>query len=314
MRNARFIIGFGALALGVSALLGAAPAEARGKEKIRQELIPVADSSASGQARLILKTDAEGRFEVRAMGLAPASTFEVLVGGVRVGTLETKGGGYGRARFRSRPHGHNDQLLGFDPRGQIVIVRSADGVDVLTATVPVGTPPATGDVICCVPDDDGAECEDRTADECAAQGGTVSTATSCLPNPCSDAPPQTDNDVVCCIPDDSAPECEDRTASECASQGGVVVEATSCVDNPCAGTPSADPDIQCCVPDDSGSECEDRTPAECAARGGIDMGPGTCTPNPCAGAVSPTPGTEPGDDGGGHKGGGKSGGGSPGYY
>lgn len=319
MRTKRLIIGFGALALGASTLLGIPAAQAREGERIRQDLIPVADANARGQARLVLRTVAEGRFEVRAMGLAPDSTFEVLVNGVRVGTLETQGGGYGRARFRTTPHGRHDQLLGFDPRGQIVVIRSAAGEDVLSATVPVGTPAADGDVVCCVPDDDGAECEDRTADECAAAGGTVSTASSCLPNPCADAPPQTDNDVVCCIPDDSGPECEDRSASECAAQGGVVVEATSCVDNPCDATPGADPDIQCCVPDDSGSECEDRTPAECAARGGIDMGPGTCTPDPCAAAASPTPGTEPGDDGGSHgggSGGGKSSGGGarPGYY
>jgi hypothetical protein len=38
------------------------------------------------------------------------------------------------------------------------------------------------------PDDSGPECEDRTVDECAAQGGTVvAGATSCLPKPCDGA-------------------------------------------------------------------------------------------------------------------------------
>jgi hypothetical protein len=48
-------------------------------------------------------------------------------------------------------------------------------------------PPADPDVVCCLPDNGGdgvPECEDRTAEECAAAGGTVSTATSCTPDPC----------------------------------------------------------------------------------------------------------------------------------
>ena len=48
--------------------------------------------------------------------------------------------------------------------------------------------PAVGedgaDVTCCVPGDRGPECEDRTQAECDAQGGTVVTAGSCLPDPC----------------------------------------------------------------------------------------------------------------------------------
>ena len=232
-----------------------------------------------------------------------------------MGTLSTKGGGSGSVRFRSRPRGY-DLLLGFDPRGQIVTVRSSSGADVLVGSVPggssgadvlVGSVPggSTGtpsdNVVCCIPDDRGSECEDRTADECTAQGGTVSTATSCLPNPCADAPP-VEADVVCCLPDDSGPECEDRTAAECAAQGGLAVQATSCDPNPCAATPPADANTRCCLPDDGAAECEDRTPAQCIARGGIDMGPGSCTPNPCAGASS-DPGQGGDDQAGDHYGG-----------
>ena len=274
----------GALCLAV-VLLGGSPAIAR--EKIRQDLTPVTDQDARGQVRLRLRTDSNGTFEVRAQNLAPNTRYEVLVGGVKVGTLTTRRGGTGRVRFRSRPHGR-DLLLGFDPRGASVVIRNSDGEDVLGGTVSAGTTSGSPDkVTCCVPDDDGSECEDRTADECTAEGGTVSTATSCLPNPCGDTAPVED-DVVCCVPDDSGPECEDRTATECAAQGGVVIEATSCSANPCAATPATTPDVRCCLPDDSGIECEDRTPDQCAAQGGVDLGPGSCLPNPCAGTTSET--------------------------
>jgi hypothetical protein len=304
-------IAFGALALGIL-MVGSRPAVAR--ERIKHELTPVADSTASGSARLILRTSDNGRFEVQVRNLDAKATYEILIGGVRVGVLSTTGGGSGRVRFRSRPRGR-DLLLGFDPRGQILTVRSAAGADVLVGTVPAGSTGTSPDnVICCIPDDHGSECEDRTSAECTAQGGTVSAATSCLPNPCADAPPVA-VDIVCCLPDDSGPECEDRTAAECAAQGGLAVAATTCTPNPCTATPPADAEIRCCLPDDSGTECEDRTPAQCIAQGGIDMGAGSCTPNPCAGA-STNPGQvgggdDPtGDDNGGHGNGGGHGHGS----
>ena len=143
-------------------------------------------------------------------------------------------------------------------------------------------------MICCVPDDSGSECEDRTPEECAAEGGAVVAASSCLPNPCADAHAPPDGDIVCCLPDDSGPECEDRTSAECVAGGGVVVSANSCAPNPCAAIPPSDGDTRCCLADDSGPECEDRTPAECAVEGGVNMGPGTCLPNPC-GEVTPPP-------------------------
>jgi hypothetical protein len=52
-----------------------------------------------------------------------------------------------------------------------------------------GAPAPGVDVVCCLPDDSGPECEDRTADDCAAQGGTVIDATSCIGNPCAPTPP-----------------------------------------------------------------------------------------------------------------------------
>jgi len=280
----------------VLAVLVGTSCPAAAKQGIRQALTPIADADASGQVRLVLRTDSNGKFEIRARGLDLNATYDIIVGGIKVGTLTTTPDGRAHVRFRTRPRG-NDSLLGFDPRGASVVLRNAAGQDVLGATVPQGNPGQPAEVICCVPDDRGEQCEDRSADECAARGGTVATATSCLPNPCASTPP-VDVDVVCCIPDDSGPECEDRTATECATQGGVVVQASSCDPNPCVATPPTDPDIRCCLPDDNGAECEDRTAAQCAAQGGINMGAGSCLPNPCAGAA--VAGDDGPDDGGGH--------------
>jgi hypothetical protein len=292
----------GTMALAAVAVLtvAVAPAAARRNHTVHQksELENTGmDDNASGLASLQVKNGSDGRFDLQVKKLDREATYEVLVNGVHIGAITTSRGGSGRIRFRSRPHSSKDLLLGFDPRGATVVVRSADGTDVLQVTMTDDTPAGGSTVVCCVPDDSHAECEDRTADECAAQGGTVSTATSCLPNPCADVPPTPGTEVICCTPDDSGPECEDRSAAECAAEGGVVVEATSCAPNPCAPTIPAAELIQCCIPDDSGFECEDRTSEQCAAQGGSDMGAGTCTPDPCASLGTPPTGD---DNGGGN--------------
>jgi hypothetical protein len=266
-------------------------------DRVVQRFTDAGGSGANGRVRFTLRNDADGRLEIRVRGLAPDQTFDVLAGTVRIGTLRTTGGGSGALRFRSRPRGR-DVLLGFDPRGAVITIRDANGNDVLVAPLP--TTPNSNDaskVACCKADDGGSECEDRTVDECMAEGGVPAAAASCLPNPCDNAAPPPATKVICCEPDDDGVECEDRKMADCAARGGTVVEATSCTPNPCVGVPPADVDIQCCLPDDSGSECEDRTPEQCAAQGGTNMGPGTCNPNPCSAATTPTPGV--GDDRGG---------------
>ena len=246
------------------------------------------DDDARGAVKLTVKNKSDGKFEIKGQKLDANATYDVLVDGVLVGQFTTSNGGSGRLRFRSQPHS-KDVLLGFDPRGAVVVVRNAGGQDVLAVQLTDSGSVSGGDIICCIPDDSGPECEDRTPAECAAAGGTATTATSCLPNPCAGTPPPTGGDIVCCIPDDSGPECEDGTADECALAGGVAVEATSCLPNPCAPvTPPANDDVQCCLPDDSGPECEDRTPAQCAIEGGVNAGVGTCLPNPCASIPPPS--------------------------
>jgi len=299
-----------ALAVACAALLLNQDAGAR--TRVRAPLAPTSSAgTASGQAKLTLKSATEGQFEVKVRHLAPDATYEVIVGGVHVADLTTTGGGSGNVRFRTRPRSQHDVPLGFDPRDATVVVRSAAGDDVLATTFPDDDPTNDGDVVCCIPDDSGPECEDRTADECTAQGGTVvAGATSCLPNPCEGATP-VDPDVVCCLPDDSGAECEDRTQAECLAGGGVVVNATSCLPNPCAAVPPVADEVVCCLPDRGGDgldECEDLTADVCVAAGGTVSTATSCTPDPC-GAGGATSG---GDDNGGSNSGSGGGGGSGG--
>lgn len=234
---------------------------------------------ARGIARVIVRTPTKGSFRVRASSLGSDSSYDVLVGGIKVTTLLTDADGEARVRFSTRKAGEN-LVLGFDPRGEAVEVRDASGANVLVGNIAAPAASET-DTACCVPDDSGTECEDRTPAECLERGGTPSAAGSCFPDPCGSAPPPK-ADVVCCIPDDSGPECEDRTQAECLAAGGSLVQADSCVGDPCNATPpSPDDSIQCCVPAYYVWDCEDRTVAECQLLGGFNKGPGQCSPNPC---------------------------------
>jgi hypothetical protein len=228
----KFIIG--AAAFGGLSMLAAATADARGVQ-VRQALVATGvDPDAAGQVRVEVRDRARGlagRLEVRARKLDALDTFEVTLDGVRIGSFATRRRGAGKVRFDTRPRG-NDQLLGADPRGKVVAVVNGDGVVVLQTTVGAGTLDPN-DVRCCLPDDSGPECEDRTAAECAAAGGVDLGPGSCLPNPCDQPAPPPGGDIRCCIPDDSGPECEDRTPAECSAQGGVNIGAGSCDPNPC---------------------------------------------------------------------------------
>jgi hypothetical protein len=264
--------------------------ESSQKAKIDLDRIGTALPQAKGRAAIRLRRASDGKFEVRVQRLAGDTDYDVLVGAIKVGTVHTSTGGSARIRFVSRPRG-KDLLLGFDPRGEAVEIRDRSGDDVLTGNLPETEPEDAARVTCCVPDDAGSECEDRTTDECAAQGGTVMAAASCLPDPCGSTPPA-GMAVVCCLPDDAGPECEDRTQADCVAGGGSVVQAASCTPNPCAATPPPpDADVQCCLPNAAGDEieCEDRTPDACAAAGGVNKGAGVCAVDTCADVSAPNP-------------------------
>jgi hypothetical protein len=284
------------------AVLAAAPATA-GRRPITQVLKTTgADPNAAGRAQLVLRRNGNGKFELSARHLDPHATFDVVVGGVKVGSLATNGHGAGKVRFRTRP-GLHDGPLGFDPRGRLVSVRNVDGQDILSGTLPDDSSPDA--VACCAAD--GATCTEQTADACTQAGGTVSEAASCLPNPCGDS---AGGAIICCIPDsatgallrdegghedcqdcghhdggdgdDDDVDCTDElTQLDCATRGGTVVQATSCHPNPCAAaTPPAEV-TACCVPDDDEVECKVLTPERCTARGGTAATGTSCAPDSC---------------------------------
>ena len=282
----------------VAAVLGLAGAAMADGFKISEKLTATpAAPGARGRAVVVVQ-DAGRTVRVAARGLQRSTTHDVILDRVKIGTLTTSGRGNGRARFASRPHLH-DQYLGTDPRGKTIILRRADAAAVLVAHIP-----GSDDLIrCCLPGDEGTECEHRAVDECAARGGVDMGPGSCLPNPCSGS--ARGAGVICCVPDDRGMQCESRTEAECAARGGTAVSPTRCTTNPCAPLPPAGPEIQCCMPEnDGGAECEIRTADECAARGGSDVGAGTCEPDPCSG---PGEGSGASDDLGGSGGSGGTG-------
>lgn len=286
-----------AVALGATALLGAGTLHAAGPHaaRVKETLAPTSVApDARGRVKLLIRSSSRAKLKLLASKLEGGRSYDLLVGGVKVGTLATSPGGIGRASFSAAP-GARDTMLGFDPRGEQVTVRDQeDGEDVLVGDLPADDPAA---VACCLTeeDDDGTEveCEDLTADECAAAGGIPQTTDSCLPNPCATAPPE-DEELVCCTnathDDESEAECEDvATEAECAALDGTLIAATSCDDDPCTGAAPVDR-AACCVPDDDGSgeiDCEVLSTAACEARGGTTVAVGTgtaaatCSGDPC---------------------------------
>lgn len=278
------VFGAAFVAAGIVMLAGMAVA----KVNIRKTLAgTVNDPKGTGLAQLFLKTASSGKFTVKGRHLPGGKTFDVVVHKIKIGTLTTNAAGNGTARFSTSPVGRIARL-GVDPQGAEVEVRDDQGDDVLDGEMPDDNPSSA--IGCCLGEDDGeTECEDLSAADCTAQGGTPTTATSCLPDPCATTPPPPN--TVCCIghsaagafvDDDPEIECEDDvSAAECAMQGGMVVQGT-CAANPCQPTPPPQLVI-CCVPDDDGAECEELTPADCTAANGTVSSATACDPNPCPG-------------------------------
>ena len=278
----------GALFLG----LGLAGANATVRVKLSLVRTAKAPARAKGLTKLVLKPGAKGKFGVTARRLAPFTTYDVIVRGVKLGTLTTNAGGTGKAKFSSTPR-PNETLLGVDPRGDQVVVRDEDtGDDELVGDEPAGDS-AMG--ACCIATSgrDGeseSECEELSAADCTTAGGTPNAAGSCLPDPCATTPPA--EDILCClsgsaqggfIEEDPDVECEDvSTPAQCAAQGGTVVAGTSCDASPCAPTPPGSI-VACCVPDGNETECEELTPESCTAHNGTASAASSCDGNPCGG-------------------------------
>jgi hypothetical protein len=287
MRSNRFLSSLSRVVVAALALSVLAPVAAQA-EKVKTKTALTSTGvvpGAGGVARLIVRTSTRGGFGVQASSLAPSSSYDVLVGGIKVATLPSDDTGYGRVRFSTGKVGEN-LVLGFDPRGEAIEIRGATGDDVLVGHVAAPAGSET-DKACCIPGGEHTECEDRTPADCTALGGTSSAAGSCFPDPCGSARPPAAS-VVCCVPDNSGPLCEDRSQADCLTAGGSVVQADSCASDPCnAAPPSPDDHVQCCVAAYYVWACEDHTVAECEQLGGLDKGPGSCSPNPC-GDVPPS--------------------------
>src|SRR5262249_9062304 len=155
----------------------------------------------------------------------------LVVGGVRIGSFTTNGAGSGKVKLSTHPKS-SEGLLGVDPRGKAIEVRDDQGDDDLEGDMPGDDGSAGGAFACCGPDDDdGAECEVETPDECTAEGGMTQVGIdSCIPNPCGATPPG-EEDVVCCFPgsstgafvdEESEAGCDEVSAQECAMAGGAV--------------------------------------------------------------------------------------------
>jgi len=288
-----FVIGFTTAATAATQVVGALTATSHAPH-------------AQGRAKLTLKTASKGRFQVGTRRLAPHASFDLVVGGVRIGTFTTNAVGRGKVKLSTNPR-RGEHLLGVDPRGKRVEVRDDQGDDDLDGDMPGDGDSSGGAFACCTADDDGSECEVETPDECASAGGlSIAGVQSCVPDPCASTPPG--EDVVCClngsttgafVDDDSEVECEETSSAECGMAGGTVIPATSCEGNPCAPVP---PHVTpCCVPADEETECEMLTSDHCAALHGTPADAMSCESHPCGGGSG-------GGDGGGDGQGGDHGG------
>src|SRR5262249_17322844 len=180
---------------------------------------------AHGRGKVALKTASKGRFRVVARKLAPEASFDLVVGGVKVGSFTTNAAGSGKVTLSTHPK-PSEGFLGVDPRGKTIEVRDDSGDDDLEGDMPGDDDSAADAFACCVPDADGAECEGEPPGECAAAGGmTQAGIISCIPNPCATTPPGGGEDVVCCFPgsstgafvdEESEAGCDEVTTQECA--------------------------------------------------------------------------------------------------
>lgn len=315
---AGLIIGTAGLAFASSQVLLNEKLNATGSTK---DSIPKAAGRASLNVRPVRNKGTYGKFTVAANHLVRKESYDIIVGGAKVGTLTTNGGGNGRATFDSVPRGRSS-FLGFDPRGTTVVLRDqTTGTDVLAGTIPDDN---SGQACCLTTgqtEDNGnaeTECEDMDPTACTTAGGTLqwvlnpdgtpsqTPVTSCLPDPCNNSTLGAPSTVAiaCCInsthDEGTETQCEDYTEAACATAGGMVVQVPGvtpgdgnpCDANPCqaAPLPPSSPPALCCVPQTGSDgtpeppECEDLTADACTAAGGTPPANGVCdaaTPVPC---------------------------------
>jgi hypothetical protein len=281
--------------------VGLASASAGGRMHLTTALTATAKApNAHGRAQLDMKSVTKGRLRISTRGLAASSSFDVVMNGVKVGTLTTNAGGKGKLTLSTHPKRHAG-LMGGDPRGDHLEVRDHDGDDDLECHFPGGDQP---EIACCVPSEGATECDLETPDECTNEGGTPAGSaggafvSSCIPNPCAPTPPPPGGSV-CCIPssaggafvsDGDEPDgdaddvtCQEIDAMACGMAGGMVVVAASCDPNPCV--PVQPPVVPCCLSgeDDDDVQCVMLTADHCTANHGIVSDATSCQSSPCGG-------------------------------
>ena len=150
-----FAIAAGVVLAGFGTLYALGGHTARVKQKLAATS---AAPSAKGNAKLIVHGSKKGKFGVTAVHLQGGKQFDVVVGGVKVGQMTTNSGGTGTVHFSTTPGG-TTALLGFDPRGSMVVVRDDDtGDDDLVGNMPPGDGTETA---CCLPEGDNSQGDEQ---------------------------------------------------------------------------------------------------------------------------------------------------------
>jgi hypothetical protein len=91
----------------VAAAIAAVAVDAGAKTKIRQPLTATAHAPrVKGVARLGLHTPMTGKFTIKVRRLPSGKTFDVVVNGVKVGTLTSGPSGNGAVKFNTSGAGH----------------------------------------------------------------------------------------------------------------------------------------------------------------------------------------------------------------
>src|SRR5262249_56290269 len=122
---------------------GAAQQEGQPANPLMTDFTSTGPKTFTGTVTVVrrVRRGLDGTLIVVVRNLAPRTTYEIVVQGVRIGTLTTNAARRGPARFRPHP-GHHDQFLGVDPRGMRIAVHSLAGPHVATGIVAEHAHPA----------------------------------------------------------------------------------------------------------------------------------------------------------------------------
>jgi len=105
MSQVKSILWPAAIVVTVLLAIGLAPTAMAGTH-VAQSLTATSHApGARGRATLALTTPSKGRFRVTARGLTPKASFDLVVGGVKVGAFTTSAGGRGKVKLSTKATG-----------------------------------------------------------------------------------------------------------------------------------------------------------------------------------------------------------------